>query len=97
MDKELLGIEPPKPEVTPLSIVSGFNADVIAEKKPAVYHSTMTLDDQGWVLFGPEVQENGSLPTDGVIISNSGIEYRLSAYDGKNVAVLKSRNASATL
>ena len=44
-----------------------------------------------------EVQENGSLPTDGVIISNSGIEYRLSAYDGKNAAVLKSRNASATL
>ena len=97
MDKELLGIEPPKPEVTPLSIVSGFNADVIAEKKPAVNHSTMTLDDQGWVLFGPEVQENGSLPTDGVIISNSGIEYRLSAYDGKNAAVLKFRNASATL
>lgn len=97
MDKELLNIEPPKPVVTPLTIVSGFNADVIAEQKPAATYSTMTLDDQGWVLFGPEVQQNGSVPADRILTSNSGVEYRLAAYDENNAAVLKSQNASATL
>ena len=37
--------------MAPVTIKSGFNADVVAEAKPAVDHSTMVLDDQGWVLY----------------------------------------------
>lgn len=30
--------------------LDGWNADVVAEKKPAASSTTMALDDQGWVL-----------------------------------------------
>ena len=81
----------------PIAIKSGFNADAIAEAKPSKDYSTMALDDQGWVLFSAAVQEEGSIPNDGVVISNSGMKYQFSDFTANNAAIMKTNGATATL
>lgn len=81
----------------PITIKSGFNADAIAEAKPSLNHSTMALDDQGWVLFTAAVQENGSIPNDGIMTSSSGMKYQFSDFTADNAAVMKTNGATATL
>ena len=81
----------------PIAIKSGFNADAIAEAKPSKDYSTMPLDDQGWVLFSAAVQEEGSIPNDGVVISNSGMKYQFSDFTANNAAIMKTNGATATL
>lgn len=93
MDRALLGKEPETPEYTQLVVSSGFNEDVIAEALPTISHSTTSLDNQGWIYYSSAVQEQGSLPADGTIISNTGVKYQLAAYDKKNAAVLKEETA----
>lgn len=85
------------PVMAPVTIKSGFNADVVAEAKPAVDHSTMVLDDQGWVLYNEDIQKEGSLPNDGILTSNSGIKYQLADYTALNAATLKTTNSPITL
>lgn len=92
MDKALLGKEPEPIEYTPLTIISGFNEDVIAEQLPATSYSTASLDNQGWLYYAPAVQKQGSLPANGNITSDAGVKYRLAAYDKANAAVLKEVN-----
>lgn len=94
MDKALLGKEP---EYTQLTITSGFNEDVIAEQLPATDHTTTALDNQGWVYYSPAIQERGALPSDGNIVSNTGVKYQLAAYDKPNATVFKEKGATATL
>lgn len=85
------------PVYTPIEIVSGFNADVIAEATPSKEHTNVVLDDQGWVLYGPDVQAEGAMPADGMITSASGALYKVADYAGNNAATLKQAYTTATL
>lgn len=87
---------PPDPVFTPISISAGYNADVIAEATPVAGLFNEALDDQGWVLFGSDVQEQGSLAANGTITSKNGIEYQFADYTQNNVALMKTAN-DATL
>lgn len=94
MDRALLDKEPEPVEYTQLTVTSGFNEDVIAEQRPAVNYSTTPLDKQGWIYYTSGVQEQGSLPADRNITSNTGVQYRLAAYDKPNAATLIKENAA---
>lgn len=88
MDRALLNKAPEPIACTQLTVTSGFNADVIAEQRPVGNYSTATLDNQGWIYYTSDVQEEGSLPADRNIISSTGVQYRLAAYDKPNAAML---------
>ena len=76
---------------------TGWNADVIAEAKPAADHSSMALDDQGWVLYTTGVQESGAISDDSRIVKTaSGQEFTLNPYDQNN-ALFIGRYGEATL
>ena len=73
----------------PLTVTSGFNADVIAENTPCLQSTDMTLDDQGWVLYTSDVQEKGAVYSgDGKLTSLSGIPYQLGSPTEKNAAAM---------
>lgn len=81
---------PPETEITLLTIKEGFNVDVIAENKPSANYTSNAMDDQGWVFFSSDVQEDGAITTDGGLTSTSGIGYNLGVLDENNALSLKS-------
>lgn len=86
------------PDYAPVSIKSGFNADVIAESKPCKESTTDVLDDQGWVLYSASLQEKGALSdNNGVVVSSYGTKYQIGAYDRNNALVMKKANQKDTL
>lgn len=97
MDKMLLGIEPEKDKYKPLTIASGFNSDIIAEEKPAKSYSSVATDDEGWVFYSANIQEQGGLPIDGKLFSSSSVDYQLAPYAGNNALLMKTSVTSAEL
>ena len=82
----------------PLTIVSGFNADVIVEALPAASHVNADLDDNHFVFFSADCQDDGGLPSDGHLRSEeSDVEYQLADYDVNNVLRLGKKGALGTL
>lgn len=73
----------------PLTIASGFNADVLAESKPTIESTTATLDDQGWVLYTSMLQEKGAIcAADGKLTSLTEVPYTLADATKPNAAVM---------
>lgn len=87
---------PEEPIFASINISSGFNVDVVAEATPVSGLFSDGLDDQGWILYGANVQAEGSLPANGAVTSKNGIEYQLADYAQNNAALMKEAN-SATL
>lgn len=87
---------PEEPIFASINISSGFNVDVVAEATPVSGLFSDGLDDQGWILYGANVQAEGSLPANGAVTSKNGIEYQLADYTQNNAALMKEAN-SATL
>lgn len=87
---------PEDPIFSSINISSGLNADVIAESSPVTGHFNEVLDDQGWILFGGNVQEKGSLSANGIVTSKNGIEYQFADYAQNNAALMKEKS-DATL
>lgn len=87
---------PEEPIFASINISSGFNVDVVAEATPVSGLFSDGLDDQGWILYGANIQSEGSLPANGAVTSKNGIEYQLADYTQNNAALMKEAN-SATL
>lgn len=78
--------------------LDGWNADVVAEKKPAASSTTMALDDQGWVLYTTDIQKTGAFcDAQGNITTKSGISYSVATLAGKNALVMKTVNNEEVL
>ncbi len=78
--------------------LTGWNADVVAEKKPAASSTTMALDDQGWVLYTTDIQKAGAFcDAQGNITTKSGKEYSVATLAGNNALVMKTANKELTL
>ena len=60
---------PEEPIFASININSGFNVDVVAEATPVSGLFSDGLDDQGWILYGANVQDEGSLPANGAVTS----------------------------
>ncbi len=85
------------PAVAPVA-VTGWNADVIVEAKPANKFSDAILDDQGWVLFTDAVRKSGALcGSDGIVNTNKGTQFKMADFASKNALILKVMNQQGTL
>lgn len=79
-------------------MVTGWNADVIAESKPSASSTNQTLDDQGWVLYTSDVQQEGAVcGPDGIITTKSGNAYKIENIDANSALVMKQANKEFTL
>jgi hypothetical protein len=73
------------PSLSPVLVSSGWNADVIAEKKPSYNFVNNGLDKHGWVFYTSDVQERGALSApDGIVTSASGIKYQIANFSQNN-------------
>ena len=73
----------------PLAVLSGFNADVVAEQSP-VDQSFDTALDGSRVFYAEDLQAAGALPASGIVISNGGVCYQLAPFNGLNAVKLNS-------
>ena len=80
------------PAIGPVSVASGWNADVVVEALTAANHSNETLDNQGWCLVTTDVKQNGGLPVDGYLVVNDGIPFQFADYTQNNAVVMKTKN-----
>lgn len=92
---EVYGVKFSESVYSPVTIASGFNADVVAEATPSKDNTTAVLDDQGWVLFSSGVQEEGALPAE--ITTVSGAKFKFADFASSNAAVLKGESDETTL
>lgn len=70
-------------------VINGWNADIIAEAKPAAEHTNLALDSQGWVLYTTAVQEGGAIVgDDGMINTKKGTPFKLADYKANNALVM---------
>ena len=77
------------PAVAPVAL-KGWNADVIAEAKPASSHTSAILDHQGWVFYTSDVQQEGAIAAgDGIITTKNGTTFQLADYESHNALVIK--------
>ncbi|MBP7857153.1 MAG: CotH kinase family protein [Prevotella sp.] len=104
MDEHIgqLGVEQKKPirHCTPLSIISGFNTDCIAESEsvaPRDRDSHPALDGHGSVFTTSSVGGNTrAIPDDGILL-NSDLKFQLGDFAGNNCLYLSKSGESGTL
>lgn len=79
-------------KLIPLEITAGFNADVIAESKPASASTSAVLDNQGWVYFATALQADGAIDNSegNGITSSKGTPFVFAPYDENNALSFKS-------
>lgn len=77
---------------TPL-VLTGYNADVIAENAGAV-SSTNTLEG-AFAFYGPGLKSEGAMPA--TITSRSGVQYNITDFTSNNALCLNNNIVSATL
>ena len=86
------------PAVAPVVVKSGWNADVIAEGKPAKQFSDNILDNQGWVFYTEGVQKEGALcGSNGIVTTANGTQFQIADFSKKNALTLKSNFSAGTL
>ena len=96
LDRHLL--PPREVETEPIDIVSGWNADIVAESLPASNYTTVAVDGSQRTFYAEKLRGSGGLPADRLITSgNEQAAYRLSPYDGLNALTLRQINQSGTL
>ena len=97
MDDRLSGAEVIV-EVAPVSILSGFTLDVVAEAEPGSTHTTGDLDGSNYVYYSKGLRNDGGLPEDGLLTSEeTGVTYQMADYDSNNVLKLLYNGYSGTL
>lgn len=82
----------------PLTIASGYNADVIVEAETPSSHVNADLDDNNFVFYSAAYRSSGGLPADGAFTgSSSGVSYQLGNYAANNILRLGTKGSSGTL
>ena len=98
MDKKLINTVPVdtstvKAITDPLTVSSGWNADVVAEGTPV----NSFYDDRGidgsMCFYTTDISTDGGLPSNGILISPTKAKYRI-AYDGQTALHLETADAS---
>ena len=87
MDKKLLPQE--KTDIRPVTVASGYNADVVVEALPASSHADNSGDGADNTFYSAELKASGGLPTDGVVNAPSGANFQLGDYAASNALVIK--------
>lgn len=87
MDKKLLPQE--KTDIRPVTVASGYNADVVVEALPASNHADNAGDGADNTFYSAGLKASGGLPTDGVVNAPSGANFQLGDYAASNALVIK--------
>lgn len=87
MDKKLLPQE--KADIRPVTVASGYNADVVVEALPASSHADNAGDGADNTFYSAGLKASGGLPTDGVVNAPSGANFQLGDYAASNALVIK--------
>lgn len=87
MDKKLLPQE--KTDIRPVTVASGYNADVVVEALPASSHADNAGDGADNTFYSAGLKASGGLPTDGVVNAPSGANFQLGDYAANNALVIK--------
>lgn len=87
MDKKLLPQE--KTDIRPVTVTSGYNADVVVEALPASSHADNAGDGADNTFYSAGLKASGGLPTDGVVNAPSGANFQLGDYAASNALVIK--------
>lgn len=87
MDKKLLPQE--KTDIRPVTVASGYNADVVVEALPASSHADNAGDGADNTFYSAGLKASGGLPTDGVVNAPSGANFQLGDYAASNALVIK--------
>lgn len=94
MDKGWIDTDVIGKQYSPLSIANGYNYDVIAESLPPASYTSGALDGAGWAFYTADVQTTGAIADASAIVkAESGISYKLGAFDKNNALVLGSSNS----
>ncbi len=88
MDRKLLPQE--KADIRPISVTSGYNADVVVEALPSSTHANNAGDGGGNTFYSASLKATGGLPADGTINAPSGANFQLADYTDNNALVIKS-------
>lgn len=87
MDKKLLPQE--KTDIRPVTVASGYNADVVVEALPASSHADNAGDGADNTFYSAGLKASGGLPTDGLVNAPSGANFQLGDYAASNALVIK--------
>lgn len=87
MDKKLLPQE--KTDIRPVTVASGYNADVVVEALPSSNHADNAGDGADNTFYSAGLKASGGLPTDGVVNAPSGANFQLGDYAASNALVIK--------
>ncbi len=88
MDRQLLPQE--QAEIHPITVSSGYNADVVVEALPSSTHANNAGDGGGNTFYSASLKAAGGLPADGLINAPSGANFQLADYTASNALVIKS-------
>ena len=96
MDKHLM---PPRVIMTePVDVASGWNADIVADRLPALQSTTLAIDGSNRTFYSALIRGTGGLPGNRAVTSaNENVAYRLAPYDAANALSLQTPGASGTL
>ena len=85
-------------ETMPIMIANGWNADIVAEKRPANTSTSTTIDGSDRAFYAESVRQDGGLPDNGRIVSaNENVQYILDDYAANQSLTMKSPGMSGTL
>ena len=87
MDKKLLPQE--KTDIRPVTVASGYNADVVVEALPASSHADNAGDGADNTFYSAGLKASGGLPTDGIVNAPSEANFQLGDYAASNALVIK--------
>ncbi|MCR5130308.1 MAG: CotH kinase family protein [Prevotella sp.] len=96
LDRHLL---PPRMVQTiPISIASGWNADIVAESLPAASYTNVPIDGADRTFYAETLRGSGGLPREHIINSaHEGAKFELAAYNGLNALSLRNKDAEGTI
>ena len=85
-------------DTDPISVASGWNADIVAESLPANNFTTATIDGVDRALYAETLRGNGGLPRNRTITSaHEQATFQLAPYDELNTLSLRDNGQQGTL
>lgn len=85
-------------DTDPISVASGWNADIVAESLPANNYTTATIDGVDRALYAETLRGNGGLPRNRTITSaHEQATFQLAPYDELNTLSLRDNGQQGTL
>lgn len=82
------------PNKVPVSIKSGYNADVIAEALPVASHISEGVDGAGFAFYSSSANASNPIAGDDRIVKTSVVDFRLAPYTENNSLKLSSEKTS---